>query len=66
VRNINLGSQPVGLVNWQWDGRNDAGNAVADGAYTFKVSATQAGKGCGCNGVAVRHGEQCHAGHGRG
>lgn len=44
VRNISLGSQPVGLVNWQWDGRNDAGASVADGSYTFKVSATQAGK----------------------
>lgn len=44
VRNINLGSQPAGTVNWQWDGRNDAGASVAAGSYTFKVSATQAGK----------------------
>ncbi|MDP2694807.1 MAG: flagellar hook assembly protein FlgD [Gallionella sp.] len=43
VRNIQMGAQPVGLVNWQWDGRNDAGDIVADGSYTFAVNATQAG-----------------------
>ncbi len=43
VRNISLGSQPVGLVNWQWDGRNDAGASVADGSYTFTVKAAQSG-----------------------
>lgn len=43
VRNIQLGAQPVGLVNWQWDGRNDAGLNVSDGSYTFKVNAVQAG-----------------------
>jgi flagellar basal-body rod modification protein FlgD len=44
VRNISLGSQPVGLVNWQWDGRNEAGTKVADGSYTFTVNAVQSGK----------------------
>lgn len=43
VRNMQLGAQPAGLVNWQWDGRNDAGASVADGSYTFVVTATQAG-----------------------
>ena len=43
VRNMQLGAQPVGLVNWQWDGRNDSGVSVADGSYTFTVSAAQAG-----------------------
>lgn len=43
VRNMQLGAQPAGLVNWQWDGRNDAGASVADGSYTFAVTATQAG-----------------------
>lgn len=38
VRKIELGAQPVGLVNWQWDGRNDAGTTVSDGDYTFTVS----------------------------
>ncbi len=43
VRNMQLGAQPAGLVNWQWDGRNDAGASMADGSYTFVVTATQAG-----------------------
>lgn len=44
VRNINLGAQAAGLVNWQWDGRNNAGDSVADGSYTFTVNADVAGK----------------------
>ncbi|OGS90161.1 MAG: flagellar biosynthesis protein FlgD [Gallionellales bacterium GWA2_59_43] len=44
VRNVNLGAQPVGLVNWQWDGRNDEGVAQADGGYTFAATAMQNGK----------------------
>lgn len=44
VRSLHLGAQPVGLVNWQWDGRNDSGASVADGSYTFAVEAAQAGK----------------------
>ena len=43
VRNIQLGAQHTGLVNWQWDGRDNSGNSVADGSYTFAVNATQAG-----------------------
>ena len=44
VRNMQLGAQPVGLVNWQWDGRNDSGTSVADGNYSFTVNAVHAGK----------------------
>ena len=44
VRNVNLGTQPAGLVNWQWDGRDDAGVALADGSYTFAANAMQGGK----------------------
>lgn len=43
VRSINLGAQPGGIAKWQWDGRNDSGVSVADGSYTFTVSAAQAG-----------------------
>jgi flagellar basal-body rod modification protein FlgD len=43
ARTIHLGAQPVGLVNWQWDGRNDSGASMADGSYTFTVNAAQAG-----------------------
>lgn len=44
VRNIDLGAQAVGLVNWQWDGRDNSGTGVADGSYTFVVEAAQAGE----------------------
>lgn len=44
VRNIDLGAQAVGLVNWQWDGRDNSGIGVADGSYTFVVEAAQESK----------------------
>ncbi|MDP4028643.1 MAG: flagellar hook assembly protein FlgD [Gallionella sp.] len=44
VRNMQLGAQPVGLVNWQWDGRDNSGSSVADGSYTFTLDVTRAGK----------------------
>ena len=40
----NLGPQAGGLVNFQWDGAGDNGNAVADGIYTFAVEARAAGQ----------------------
>ena len=40
VRTIELGSQPAGAHEWMWDGRDNKGNQVADGTYTFEVSAT--------------------------
>ena len=43
VRNIKLGAQSTGLVNWQWDGRDNSGTGVAAGSYTFTVDASQAG-----------------------
>lgn len=44
VRNFSLGAQSSGLVNWQWDGRDNSGVSMADGTYTFTVDATRAGK----------------------
>jgi len=44
VRNMQLGAQPAGLVNWQWDGRDNSGISVTDGSYTFTVDAAQTGK----------------------
>lgn len=41
VRRIELGPQPAGVANFQWDGLNDAGQRAADGAYTFQVLAAQ-------------------------
>lgn len=37
VRNINLGTPDVGLVDFHWDGLNDAGEPVADGTYGIKA-----------------------------
>lgn len=33
-------SQPGKLAAWSWDGKNDAGQSVPDGVYSFKVFAT--------------------------
>lgn len=40
VRTIDMGGQVTGVHDITWDGKNDAGVAVADGSYTFKVAAT--------------------------
>jgi flagellar basal-body rod modification protein FlgD len=40
VRTIDMGGQIAGIHDISWDGKNDAGTVVADGAYTFKVAAT--------------------------
>lgn len=44
VRNINMNGQTAGVHDVAWDGKNDAGVAVADGDYSFKVTATANGK----------------------
>jgi len=41
IRNIQLGSQPAGVLNWQWDGRDNSGVDMADGNYTFTINAAQ-------------------------
>lgn len=44
VRNIDMKGQTAGVHDIAWDGKNDQGNAVANGDYTFKVAATANGK----------------------
>ena len=44
VQSINLGAQPAGAQTFGWDGSTAAGGTTADGQYTFKISATEAGK----------------------
>jgi len=39
VRTINLGAQPEGFLQFQWDGKNDTGAQMPDGNYSYKVSA---------------------------
>lgn len=43
VRTIDMKGQTAGVHDIAWDGKNDAGVAVPDGDYTFKVSATANG-----------------------
>lgn len=39
-----LGSQTAGDMTWNWDGRDDAGNALPDGTYRFGASVVSQGK----------------------
>ena len=39
-----LGEQAAGNSYFAWDGKDTAGNALADGTYTFTVDATYGGK----------------------
>lgn len=40
VRSLKLGAEQGGMTPLTWDGKNDAGVKVPDGAYQFKVSAS--------------------------
>src|SRR5262245_49552793 len=44
VRTLDLGAQKPGPAQFQWDGKNDSGARVADGAYTFKIAAQRGGQ----------------------
>jgi flagellar basal-body rod modification protein FlgD len=44
VRTLQMDDQEAGLSEFVWDGKNDAGEAVAAGRYSFSVSAEQGGK----------------------
>ncbi|MBK7900803.1 MAG: flagellar hook assembly protein FlgD [Azonexus sp.] len=44
VRTANLGEYEAGTATFLWDGKNNAGGAVPDGSYSFKVTATQDSK----------------------
>ncbi len=51
VSSIDLGAQPAGITKWQWDGKDNAGTALPNGAYTFKVDASQAGSTVAATGL---------------
>jgi len=40
VRRMDMGTQPAGLVNFTWDGLNDAGKSVAPGTYQVSADAS--------------------------
>ncbi|HPG37975.1 MAG TPA: flagellar hook capping FlgD N-terminal domain-containing protein [bacterium] len=42
VRTIDLGEQNAGVQKYEWDGKDNNGNAMGEGAYYFKVVATDA------------------------
>ncbi|ARP86949.1 flagellar hook capping FlgD N-terminal domain-containing protein [Bordetella genomosp. 9] len=42
VRTIDLGAQDAGIITPAWDGKDDSGNVMPDGAYTISVNATNA------------------------
>jgi flagellar basal-body rod modification protein FlgD len=44
VRTLELGPQRAGTAQFQWDGLNDGGSRVADGAYTFRIAAERGGQ----------------------
>ena len=44
VNTIMAGAQTAGDMTWAWDGKDDAGNALPDGTYSFKASAVSQGK----------------------
>lgn len=44
VHRVDLGAQPQGIVQLNWDGTTDSGAAAAAGTYQFSVSATAQGK----------------------
>ena len=41
VRTLQLGAQNAGIADFQWDGKDDSGTTLADGAYTYTASAVQ-------------------------
>jgi flagellar basal-body rod modification protein FlgD len=44
VDTINLGKQAAGTVPVAWEPKDESGNPLPDGTYTFTATATMAGK----------------------
>lgn len=47
VRTLDLGEQKAGTIPFAWDGKDDAGEPLASGDYTFKASGALDGKNTG-------------------
>lgn len=52
VRSLKVGAQQGGTTPLTWDGKNDAGAAVPDGAYSFKVTASNGADPVTASGLA--------------
>lgn len=44
VQTADLGAHAAGTFSFVWDGKNDAGETMADGAYTFSIEAKKGGE----------------------
>ena len=44
VRTLELGPQKAGVARFEWDGLNDGGARVADGAYSMRIAALRGGQ----------------------
>ncbi len=44
VRRQTVGPQPSGDLTWTWNGMGDAGQALPEGTYTFRVNGTSQGQ----------------------
>jgi flagellar basal-body rod modification protein FlgD len=53
VRQLSLGPQAAGATSANWDGKDNQGQALADGHYTFEVTATRAGQAIAANGTQL-------------
>jgi flagellar basal-body rod modification protein FlgD len=53
VRTMNLGARQPGLATFDWDGKDDGGRALPDGAYSFALSAVNGTKAASARSLAV-------------
>lgn len=53
VDTLALGPRPAGDLSFAWDGKDAQGNAMPDGAYTFKVRATSGAVAVSSNSFSV-------------
>lgn len=52
IATLQLGAQDIGVHSFSWDGVDSNGNQVADGKYTFEVSAKSAGSDVASTGLS--------------
>tara|TARA_R110000787_G_scaffold215561_3_gene324655 strand:+ start:552 stop:1211 length:660 start_codon:yes stop_codon:yes gene_type:complete len=66
IRLIPLGSQPAGVGVFEWDGLDDAGQAVEPGLYHMNITAEQAGQSVAVTSLARANVESIHLGGAQG
>jgi len=54
VRNFELGRQDAGVATFAWDGRNNAGQPVAEGVYMLRARAELGGKAVAAKPLSLR------------